>query len=82
MKIIAMNFQRNGVSGEPFYVATFNKLDDGTKGNFIATFQVNNEDTYIDSSSCRVVEYGNPFEASGMKRYYELIIKLRESAKN
>ena len=92
-----MNFQRNGVGGEPFFVATFSKLDDGTKGNFVATFEVDNADKQINSSTCRVVEVGNPyeswrgdniasqiqkaFEATGMKGYYDMVTALRESAK-
>lgn len=60
MKLIALNFQRNGVGGEPFYSILFENLQD-TKGTFIATFitkDVSDNKEKIDWSSCRVVMIG------------------------
>jgi hypothetical protein len=64
--IHTVSFQRNGVQGEGFYTVHFLLKDGETFPNMIATFktQVDNlfkkevieeEDTVIDYSSCRVV---------------------------
>jgi len=96
MKIIAMNYQRNGVSGEPFMSALINGIA-GTKGTFIATFETNDKDTEINQSTCRVVDVYNHYEGwrgdqisydiqkafkeTGLKTFYDWITKFRESAK-
>jgi hypothetical protein len=66
MKILSMNFQRNGVSGQPFYSIVY--YDDFLLQKVIATFQVDysegepdpSEDTKIIVESCRVVCHNEP----------------------
>lgn len=67
MKIVKygnMNFQRNGVAGEPFYSLTIqtreskNKLD-----NYLITFNTFENDMAIIPSSCRVINLNNLTES-------------------
>lgn len=67
MKLIALNYQRNGVGGEPFYSVLIENLQD-TKGLFLATFLTKTKDDireWIDWVSCRVVMIGET------KNHYE-----------
>ncbi len=56
MKLLALNFQRNGVGGECFFVALVHNLTD-VKGKFLITFDTEekDEEETINYSSCRVV---------------------------
>lgn len=63
MKLKTLNYQRNGICGNPFYTATFNKLNDGLKGNFVATFETDENDKKVDGNSCRVIDIDKPFSA-------------------
>lgn len=54
MKILALNFQRNGVSGNPFFAVITENLSD-TKGKFLITFETKGDNDDIDIQSCRVV---------------------------
>jgi len=66
MKILSMNFQRNGVSGQPFY--TLEYQEDGKRlaatfatlgeGEYKSETEYRKEDSVIDSGSCRVIEFG------------------------
>lgn len=96
MKILAMNYQRNGISGESFIVARIKNID-GRIGDFLVTFQTNDADKEINPHTCRVVELNNVydnwrgdyisfdiqklFKATGVKTYYDWLTQFRESAK-
>lgn len=54
MKLLSLNFQRNGIGGDPFFQATAQDLSDN-KGKFLITFETDeSKDDEIISSSCRV----------------------------
>ena len=51
MKIKIINYQRNGVSGDGFFVA---KIMDG-KQYLLATFETNDTDDHLRTETCRVI---------------------------
>ena len=58
-----MGYQRNGVSGIPFYTLTFDWKDlEGDSGkDFVITFETDETDEEIKLESCRVIDVSNPF---------------------
>jgi hypothetical protein len=54
IKLLTLNYQRNGVAGEPFFVATVKNTSD-TKGTFVITFTTEADTDVINKHSCRVV---------------------------
>ena len=54
-KIKYLNYQRNGVAGEPFYHCLATITDD-KKRDMLITFQTGVNDTQILWSSCRAVD--------------------------
>jgi len=60
-----MGYQRNGVSGIPFYTLSFDWIDlEGDSGeNFVITFETDETDEEIKLESCRVIDTKNPFSA-------------------
>jgi hypothetical protein len=59
MKVTALKYQRNGISGEPFYHCAYENED----GQFLATFESDENDTLINTTNCRVVCLDNLDEA-------------------
>jgi hypothetical protein len=54
INIKSINFQRNGVMGEPFYSVVYTRRDYPSR--FLATFRlIEGTDNRIDITSCRVV---------------------------
>jgi len=51
MKITALKYQRNGISGEPFYHCAYTD----THGSFIATFTTDSQDCKVKTTTCRAV---------------------------
>ena len=50
------DYQRNGVSGIPFYTLKFNWKEGEASGqDFIATFETDDDDQLVKYESCRVV---------------------------
>jgi len=63
MKLLTLQYQRNGICGEGFYAATVQNLAD-TKGKFLITFAPKGGKDEIDTPSCRCVMLegrDNPF---------------------
>jgi len=56
MKINSLNFQRNGICGESFYICQY--ALDGELG-LIATFRTLHNERTIDRESCRVIDPAN-----------------------
>ena len=54
MKLLTLQYQRNGVSGEGFYAATVQNLTD-TKGKFLITFTTELDGDKLEYSSSRCV---------------------------
>lgn len=54
MTLIALNYQRNGVCGEGFFVAVTKNISD-TKGVFLTTFSTVDDVDQIDPTTCRVI---------------------------
>jgi hypothetical protein len=60
LKINNVNFQRNGVHGEPFYAVHYTE----NKEEFLATFRTQPQDeNIIDWTSCRVCCINKPIAA-------------------
>ena len=50
-----MNFQRNGVAGEPFYSLTLETKEKNKRNHYLVTFQTDDKDIRVDRHTCRVV---------------------------
>lgn len=51
-----LNYQRNGVCGNPFYSCIITVVEN--EGTFLATFELNNQ--IFNLYSCRIVQLENP----------------------
>ncbi len=57
IRIIFVTYQRNGVSGDPFYVLKFDWQDKEDHGNnFIATFEIDEDSQEVISTTCRIID--------------------------
>lgn len=81
MRILSVNFQRNGIQGESFYSVMFADYSFMKNQNvFLATFKTPSySEKHIDISSCRVVEIDNNNSSwRGDEVAYRLQNKLHE----
>ena len=63
IKPVKFGYQRNGVSGTPFYTLQFDWEDStGESGkDFLMTFETDETDEEIKIDSCRVINLEDPF---------------------